>query len=269
MNNIIGQCHICLKQNKKLSAEHIPPRCCGNKDPVQMKYEFEFERDGRVEKISQNGSKFFSICENCNNGILAEYDNELGSLYNKVYTNFHSENPDKKLIVKCKINKIARSIIGKFLGLSIVVDNTSIEQSLRDYVLNKTKPSIPNAHLTLRLYPYDTYLFARNQLPMGKKHFCKLCDCLYFDPFAFLLTRDLHTKNNFEKIQKDDYNFLDLFKYTTSNIEDEIEVEIDFDSIFDKYTGTMFPYNFPLNAPLSMAIKESGTAQVAIKYNVN
>lgn len=265
MKDINGQCHICLEY-KKLSAEHIPPRCCGNKSPVQMKYEFEFERNGRIEKISQNGSKFFTICESCNNGILADYDKELGILYSKVYTNFHSKSPNKKLLIKCKINKIARSIIGKFLGLSIVVDKTNMDQLFRDYVLDKTQPSIPNTHLNLRLYPYDTYLFARNQLPIGKQHFCKLCDCLYFDPFAFLLTRDLHTKDDFNKIQKDDYEFLDLFKYTSNNIEDEVEIEINFDSIFDQYTKDLFPYNFPLNAPMSAAIKGSGTAQRAIKY---
>ncbi len=261
----IGQCHICLKTGK-LSAEHIPPRCCGNKKPVMMTYEFEYERNGRREKVSQNGSKFYTICESCNNGLLADYDNALGSLYNKVYCHFHNGRSNEPFDVTCKINKVARSVIGKFLGLSVIVDKLSFENKLRDYVTDGSQKGIPGMRLTLRLYPYDTYFFARNILPMGKEHFCQLIDCLYFDPFAFMLVKDMQTTDGFERIQKDDYRFMDLFELATDNIEDEVTLHFDFHSIYDKFSGQLLPYNFPVNAALVSAISGSGTAQLAYPY---
>ena len=234
-----------------LTKDHIPPKSCGNKGKGTITYEHVFYNQSQEPQskkhILQNGVSFKTICEKCNNELLgANYDKELERICKKAILQLKFVR--NTINIKCKINKLCRDICAKFLAMNPSTEEKGIEGQIRKYVLNEKQKNISDSHLYIRVYPYKEYIFfARNQLPMGREHFLKIISELSFFPFSFLLTTDMSDKEGWASIEKMDYNFIDLFKFTTENIDDEVEISILVSSMIDKFTKKPFSPSFPLD----------------------
>lgn len=267
---VFGKCHICLKE-AKLSKDHVPPQSCGNIGRQELHCEFLFVDDKRGPtkqiKTVQNGIKMQTICENCNNALLgANYDKALENFYNQAKCCLQTNNVLglSNFNIKININKVCRDICAKFLSMNPYVEEGFIGEKLRNYIFNEQGKNIPNSHLFFRFYPYsDKLFFARNQLPFST-HYLGLTSCLYFYPFAFMFVTKVEDKNNeFAKIEKNEYDFLDLFDYTTGNIEEEVLIPFNLDTKINPFTKNLpwpfneYAYNFPFDSyNILFSIKE-------------
>ena len=91
--NKTGICHICLKKSK-LTADHVPPKSCKNKGKQQLFLEYIItEKNTAITKtkLFQNGIKFYTICQKCNNDLLGgDYDRELEYFMKEVESQIHT-----------------------------------------------------------------------------------------------------------------------------------------------------------------------------------
>ena len=69
-----GRCNIC-GCNEKLTWDHVPPKNSIFFRDVQIVSLFgKYDLDNYPSTISQNGTKFRTICAKCNNILGTEYD---------------------------------------------------------------------------------------------------------------------------------------------------------------------------------------------------
>lgn len=244
-----GTCHICL-QNAKLSADHVPPQSCKNKGIQQLVLEYILNENNVAttkKKTFQNGTKFYTICEKCNNDLLGgNYDREIEYFMKEVENQINSNN--KIISVNININKLCRAICCKLLSMNSNVENNFIGNMLRQYIFDTNMKQLSNSKLFIRYYPYkDKIFYARNIFPLTKDY-AGITSCLYFYPFAFMLTTSLHNLNDdWANIEKNNYNMCDLFNFTTNNINDNTTFSFDISSHINSITHTQYPYNFPFN----------------------
>jgi hypothetical protein len=153
-----GFCRICNKY-LKLSDDHVPPKACGNLSPVRI------VNDGQTY-ISQNGAKFHTICIDCNNAKLGEYDKELAILYKEFDNNRNILTQLDTQYYGVKINpiKILRSISGHliatYIGKNVAaelekpVDNSEYFEELRKFA-NGDLNITDNVDFYYWYYPFD------------------------------------------------------------------------------------------------------------------
>jgi len=77
-----GRCHLCRREEARLSFEHVPPRAAFNEQPTRvygLKEWLERSDDREVSggRIEQRGAGRRSLCETCNNNTGSWYGNEL------------------------------------------------------------------------------------------------------------------------------------------------------------------------------------------------
>ncbi|HQI37860.1 MAG TPA: hypothetical protein PLH80_04805 [Spirochaetota bacterium] len=214
-------CNICLKI-EKLSWDHVPPK--GGINLFDIKHETILEKLTVAEQdkkysYSQNGVKYRTICENCNNNLGRNYDIELNrfSLDVKNIIEKQLKLPSTKYF-KVKPNKIIKSIYGHLLASKIDIENTKIDESLRAYFFDKKGDVKVNLKLFYWLYPFANIVIIRDiSMPAirGATNEFGLFSILKYYPIAFLLTN----LDNY-------YNLDELTKYASDNIEDEIDIPI-------------------------------------------
>ena len=236
-NKVIGHCNIC-GCFEQLSEDHVPPRCCDNKGNVN--YYALFDRNfqpNKKPKQAQNGIKFKTICSKCNNERLGkELDPFLGEMQNGIidmcstFTNLSDGD-----LLNVYINKISRCVIGHMLAAFPHYINTNFENSLREYFLDKTKQSIAGLHLYVWVNFEKRVAIARNVgIALDADFNGSMVSLLKFPGAAFMLCNK----------QIDD-NMIDLFDFTTYNIEDCVKIPINISSIVSK-RGELKTTEWPL-----------------------
>lgn len=188
-----GTCSICCKKNKRMSKDHIPPQCCGNKGRFTYT---KLVKEARMPKelIAQNGITFHFICEECNNFMGTNYDRSLADFRNLFFELMEKGTSD----VIIDFNKVAKCIAGHFL-VSYEYCDSIIQERLRAF-FNDTENKndfLDNYSLYCYLYPYEENIFILNEYYSYSFTEDKKDDgfysSLYFYPFAFLLAE----KNKF------------------------------------------------------------------------
>lgn len=182
-----GKCSIC-GMGAELSADHIPPKCCGNgSDTYYIQFTPAFLGEGVKCKPlhSQNGLIFANICHNCNNTMGSKYDIHLQRFRDCVLS-LINETPYSG---KFNLENVCKSVIGHFLAASRY-DSCVFAQSMRNYYLNDDKTIYEKYSLLCAYYPYKNSIFSLNNyvpinlcgdsIPEG------MISSLYFYPFAFI-----------------------------------------------------------------------------------
>lgn len=182
-----GKCAIC-GNDSKLSADHIPPKCCGNNsDTYYIQYTPDFLGDGARHKPihSQNGLTFTNICEKCNNTMGSRYDAHLQYFRDCIISLIEGNHYHGKFVME----NVCKSIIGHFLAVS-KYDPCTFAQAMRNYYLNDDKTIYEGYSLLCAYYPYKDSIFSLNDyvpvnlcgdnIPEG------MISSLYFYPFAFI-----------------------------------------------------------------------------------
>ena len=249
----IDICNICGKTSQ-LTWDHVPPKFCFNAGFVKYN-----SMMGKVDlsnkySISQNGVKFRTICENCNNNLLgAKYDKEYKKLVDCLYNLYISKGkiPQYIIIKGLKINKIARAVVGHFLAAREDFCDSDIERELRKYFLDEMALPPKDLNLLYYTYRYNTMMIIRDIVP---KHFGNLeydvpnafQSCLNTFPIAFILANECENK----------CGLYDMFEICTSNIEEKIDIKIDLLSyLYPNHKHERDPY-WPCNVNDS----ETGTS---------
>lgn len=244
-----GICHICLNKCK-LTADHVPPKSCKNEGNQLLTYEYILTENKKIvnkKRPYQNGTKFYTICEKCNNNLLgSNYDKSLSKFMKEVTNKINSNNT--QFSVKVNINKVCRCICCKLLSMNTNVEKDFLGRMLREYIFNPSAKNIENCKLFIRYYPYkDKVFYARNLFPLDNDY-AGLTSCLYFYPFAIMLTTSfLNLNDELAGVEVNNYPMLNLFDFTTENIDDEVLIPFDVLSYINPLTHKPYHYNFPFN----------------------
>lgn len=258
------RCSICGKYYKSLSADHIPPHCCDNKGRIRynLLYLKTLTKNGRV---SENGLKFETICEKCNNTLGAKYDPTLSSFYKAVLSSIQKGETgaiwegDPASLVKSVFGHIlaAKNIAnlcpepkrGQISGDSIkrfincqnsekrdIFSNDQLDKEMRRYLNSNTLPK--SIHLFAFYYPYKNAIVCVQHclpVPCPKESDPSIPeDCfmssLYFYPLAFIATTAIFSQG------------VDILDFCPSN---KAKISIPFDSWNYINLGKPKPFAWP------------------------
>lgn len=252
---LIDKCNICGK-TAKLTWDHVPPKFCFN--DCYVKYNSMLGKNdlSKKQSISQNGVKFRTICERCNNDLLgAKYDKEYKRLVDCLYNLYITKGEIAQYIIlkDLRINKIARAVVGHLLAARDDFCDSDIEQELRDYFLDETALPPKEFKLLYYTYIYNTIMIIRDVVPrhFGNKDYdvpFALQSCLNTFPMAFILARKCENK----------CGLYDMFELCTSDIEEEIDIKIDLLSyLYPNHKCARDPY-----WPCNVNDDETGTSMI-------
>lgn len=241
--NKIDKCNIC-GNILPLTWDHVPPKFCFNNIPVEYYSMVGIYGDYKRNK-SQNGIKFRTICDHCNNSLLgAEYDREYKKLVDCLYNIYikPGEIGQYVIIQGLKINRIVRSIVGHMLAARTDYDDGDFEEELRKFFLDKNALPPKNMKLLYYTYIYNTIMIIRNFVPkkVGNLDYnvpCCFMSCLNAFPISFILASKCENL----------CGLYDMFELCTNNIDDEIDLKIDLLSyLYPNHKKSRHPY-WPCN----------------------
>lgn len=195
-----GYCLICGEYGA-LTMDHVPPKGAINISKIEQKHIFEvLGSDGLNLKgiKSINGSRFKTICANCNNKIIGNNDQEVALVIKELNTkikNYFYNNHSIYNSVSVSFNPISfcRAMIGHILSAT-TVNHCRKEpvyspyfKPLQDFVLGNDN-AINNTHdIYYWFYPNKMHLSSKMVSFYNNGNFCSL-SILSFFPIAFMLT---------------------------------------------------------------------------------
>lgn len=241
----MDRCNIC-GQTLPLTWDHVPPKFCDNYRSKEYNLCFGVDQHSRKEFpwTSQDGIKFRSLCNHCNNELL-------GTKYDAYYRHFVNQVKlclDSSLYLpstmhyEIAVNRVARSIVGHMLAAKNAFAESTVDMDLRDYFLDTSARPPEGYRLYYRLHPYSQSFVARDIVCGRIQHKdtdpipTDICSCINAFPLAFLLV----TKT-------DHLPFNDLFAFCNGDIDYECCVPLYSGSIFFEDDHMPRPYNWPCN----------------------
>lgn len=133
----IEKCNIC-ESHGKLSWDHVPPKGSIIYENVEIKSILSRNKLTCPKELSQNGTKFRTICTNCNNLLGSWYDTEFNTtiweLIEEVYAKFGEEN---SVEIMFRPVLFLKSLFGHLLAAKGNFENTLIDQEMRRFLLDK------------------------------------------------------------------------------------------------------------------------------------
>lgn len=191
----LGRCNIC-GCFCKLTYDHVPPQ--GAMPPSSTVIGHIADRL-RVQpslrpRISQNGMKFRTLCDHCNNVVLGkQYDPALIDFIAQVSSNLSScKNRWRRIRVQARPQRLARAVLGHLTasGVDRYQDDDQYAE-IRDCLLDPTH-SLPSGFtLYYWLYPYSQMVIIRDAV-MGelRPQAAYTFWLLKFYPMAFMVAWD-------------------------------------------------------------------------------
>ena len=155
-NKYFGKCALCGKEGK-LTFEHIPPRKAFNWFPAKTLRSDEALKSITSQKLPwdfsdlhynnlQKGSGSYTLCNECNN-TGSWYGNDYVEFTHAIYKALIENKPSHRdvLQVDCSLYplRILKQVSSMFCSVNQYNDSTVI-QSLRQFVLNKTSMDFPS-----------------------------------------------------------------------------------------------------------------------------
>lgn len=167
-----GSCNICGEE-RKLTWDHVPPKSCGNSSTVIGHEALPFLTDPSSKApLSQNGRKFRTICERCNNTVLGNwYDPELVNFSKAIRINLESLfHPRNTFRLKVKPNLIIKAAIGHLMASKKEQDWANFDTCGRDSLLTKDAPIPQNLECYYWVHPFEGFCSIRDAgITMNKK----------------------------------------------------------------------------------------------------
>lgn len=111
-------CNICGEKTK-LTWDHVPPKCCNNRYNIKVNSWMNgLPKEKRYEQQYQNGIRFRTLCEQCNNNLLGvNYDIVLAAFTNQITQMVTSSITLPSIFkVSVKINRLCRAVCGHLFG---------------------------------------------------------------------------------------------------------------------------------------------------------
>lgn len=195
-----GYCVICGNYTR-LTYDHVPPQGAITITKIEQKHVTEvigLKKESFKGVSSKNGSKFRTICKDCNSEKIGSCDTEIARvnkiLTKKIYDFFYYKNSPSN-IISVKLNSIeyARAMIGHILSATTPKEcefqqkSTSYFTPLKDFVLGNDS-AISNSHdIYYWFYPRELHVSAKLVNFYNNGH-STLISLLAFYPIAFLVT---------------------------------------------------------------------------------
>lgn len=219
-----GKCNICGEEGK-LTEDHTPPKGCIKIKQVELHYiiqHLQVKYPQSKGRISQNGVKYRTLCDRCNNSLLGtKYDPEFILFVNSIgdYLKTHITIPPI-VYVKTKPQKVMRSLLGHLCAQGVDrYEKNDFTESLREYFLKPEKPLPGEIKIYYWPFPYENHVMAKD---------CALIDLrvmepvsvwfLKFFPIAFLVT--------FNEPKGYDFNLANLSQWKGKDIDFEAEAPV-------------------------------------------
>ena len=240
----IDKCNICGVKTK-LTWDHVPPKCCNNRYSIKVNSWVKgLPLENSYEKQYQNGIRFRTLCEKCNNDLLgAKYDTVLAEFTNQVTSIVTTSVILPAVInVPVKVNQLARAICGHLLAAKDYYEDVcSIDKQLREYVTNDKMKPPDDMSLLYWIYPYSTIALMRD---VTVKSFSNkyvfpegTISIINSFPVAYILSTSVEDK----------CGLVDLFKYCNDDIDAVVNVPIDCRSCYFSKTEHLRPFLWPCN----------------------
>jgi hypothetical protein len=193
-----SNCNIC-GLTKKLTADHVPPKSVLESFHLSISQQFKTTIIGdkpRKPKKSNNGLRFVTICENCNNKILSQYDSRLSDFCKELGTCLKIRNSGllevpNPVQIECYPNAIIRAILGHFLSVKTDSVESVFDNKIRGCVRDKNASVPDDIYIYYNLYPYSNIKIfpeiCAGNISKGGEDFV-VYHIIKFFPIAFTVT---------------------------------------------------------------------------------
>lgn len=197
---VTGYCLICGEYGR-LSIDHVPPQSAVTITKIEQIHISEVAgyQSAKIKAVpSKNGSKFRTICHQCNSERLGANDTEVARVHReltKKICNYFSEpfNPYSVISIEIDPIKYARAMIGHILSATSVEECKDESASspyfdpLKRFVLGDDTALSESHDIHYWFYPSDRHISAKMVGFFNEGHTCPL-SILSFYPIAFLVT---------------------------------------------------------------------------------
>lgn len=195
-----GYCLIC-GQHGSLSWDHVPPKGAVAITKVEQRHITEAigKNAGKIKGVkSTNGSKFRTICHNCNNfHVGGVNDQEVSIVFNSLSTQVkdyfkYANRPQNVISARVNATRFARAMIGHILAATSVEEclkepaQTPYFSPLQNFVLGDDDALKETHDLYYWFYPYTKHLSAKILTFWHEGNFSTL-SILSFFPIAFMI----------------------------------------------------------------------------------
>lgn len=220
-----GYCLICGTHGP-LSFDHVPPQGAITLTKVEQLH--ITEAVGReVTKLngvlSNNGSKFRTICRNCNAGPLGQNDIEIANVCNSLKSKVknhleHSNAPYSVIRTGVNSTKFARAMIGHILSATSIEEckkqpeYSPYFQPLKNFVLGDDSAINSTHDIYYWFYPFNRHLSAKCVAFRNQGH-TAILSLLSFFPLAFMVTeknKGIYPTHSLQLSLSDNFLTLDL-----------------------------------------------------------
>lgn len=246
--NRIDICNICGMLGH-LTWEHVPPKSCGNSDSVVVNRIFKIDKS--KEKLdSQNGIKYRTICDNCNNNILgSKADVAFNKFYEQVKNFIQiAKSVNDKFVINVNLIQVLKCLFGKLLAIDSDYFTDAVSMSMRKFILENKLDN--NLHVYFWIYPYKTTIQTRTHVTkqvVGNKYSTDgIISLLYFYPLAFIVSN-----------QKENLILKDLCEYVDF-ANPNIDLIITPYSSFNPVNGKVLPFDWLTNTDESIILSGEG-----------
>lgn len=157
---LVGPCNICGNHGP-LTEDHIPPKGVSRLGQMAMMNIVDLlsvQRPSKSTRYFQNGVKYRTLCQKCNNELLGhEYDPTLVSACKDVRAYLESRlYLPPEIQIQAKPNRLVRSIVGHILAHGIEEHrNGEMIEELTDYFLDNNQTFPKRLRLYYWVYPYN------------------------------------------------------------------------------------------------------------------
>lgn len=210
-------CNICGKF-RDLTWDHVPPK--GTLAEADYYTNTLFDgiptRNNHMKRY-QSGIKYRSICAECNNAILGNYDSSYKEFIQSVKKALSGNRSAESIVVTARINRVLRAICGHFLAMKQEYDNqVTTDLFLRSYIKDETL-AMKESNLFCWFYPYNTVLNARDVVVSGhfkNTHPMGVVSVMATQPLGYLLSGCDESSSILDN----------LSAYSTATINEEVEI---------------------------------------------
>lgn len=183
-------CNICREEHDKLSFDHVPPKGGINlSDMDVINYcKPQFGTNFKEKDIIQNGLRFRTLCENCNNNLGAKYDDCFNTLMKDVKNFLLSKIilPDE-ISIETYPTKILKSLLGHIIASKNDIIGGRFYNAIREYIFDKDAILPEFIKVYFWVYRYNCTIIKNDSILRTPEGEIKAYSLLKSFPLAFAI----------------------------------------------------------------------------------
>lgn len=159
-------CNICQKSVDRLSYDHIPPKGWMIPRPVTIESYPEGSYDDVFRQSkSPNGLKFRTICSSCNNMLGARFDKALKKFTSDITSISESPlNVFRSFSLETQPALVVKAVLGHMLAAKVGYCQTTIDNEIRQYIMNDKTVLSNKIKLYYWYYPFDRAIISLDKM---------------------------------------------------------------------------------------------------------